>query len=200
MHAKRWLDFSQIRICSRISSPRSGHIYMKDSQSDEKSISDFSVFFIFWVMAGFSSVSPTKIVQKGSNSQERCAMSCNEWKINFQIFPIFNFLGMVNFVLKFRNNFMLVGLCPLNLPFLLGASRKKILFNSGQIFRKDTYFSENHFLAYEFFLCEFYFSRYGRFCIWEILYQEVKYLHENRLYTKSTISQKLEVAQEKLMN
>ena len=43
-----------------------------------------------------------KIVQKWLNSQERCGMCRNEWKINF---PIFSFWVMVDFVLKIHRKF-----------------------------------------------------------------------------------------------
>ena len=71
-----------------------------------------TIFTIYGATPDFSSVSPTKIVQKWPNSQEICSMSWNEWKINFQIFPTFSFWYMVDFVLKFRIIFMLGGFAP----------------------------------------------------------------------------------------
>ena len=93
-------------------------IFMKDAhsaESNEKSILRYIYFYscgwLYLKYTGdtprFSSVSQTKkIVQKWSNLQERFAMSWNEWKINFAIFI---FWVMVDFVLKFIVNWLILG-------------------------------------------------------------------------------------------
>ena len=90
------MDVSQIRIRRSPPHLRSGHIYMKDAHSTESNEKSF---------------------HRKLNSQKRCAMGWNEWNVNFQIFPIFIFWDMIEFVLKFRKKIMYGGCAPPNLVF-----------------------------------------------------------------------------------
>ena len=62
----------------------------------------------------------------------------------------------------------------------------------GIALKKDSIFKE-------FFFNYLSFLRYGRFWVWAILHTRV-HIHQNRPHTKSTISQKLKVAQLQIMN
>ena len=74
------------------------------------------VFTIYADTPSFSNVSPTKIVQKWPNLQERCAISMNEWKIKF---PIFSVWDIINFVLNFRFFYTFGGFCPPKPPVVV---------------------------------------------------------------------------------
>ena len=69
---------------------------------------------------GFSSVSPTTktVVQKWSYIQKICAMSWNEWTINFLIFSIFS-LEYSRFCTEIEKNIYVRGARPL---FFVGGS------------------------------------------------------------------------------
>ena len=78
----------------------------------------WSILFTIFKWITDQKITLKKYYQKWPNLQEKCAMYWNKQKFNFLIF---NFLNMVNFVLKFRKKIMLRGPAHLKPPFLWGA-------------------------------------------------------------------------------
>ena len=58
--------------------------------------------------------------------------------------------------------FLVILDCTYNLPKIY--QPKEMFLKSGQIHRKDANYSDNDYSVHEFFLCDFYLTRYDRFC------------------------------------
>ena len=103
----------------------------------------FSDFWVIDFVHNFLVFLPTKknFFQKWPNLHGRCAMSWNEWKINF---AIFRFWDMVDFVLNFRHFFSVRGFRSPKPPVFVRIHKVAVLTQNYAHIRRKLIFKRNH--------------------------------------------------------